>query len=141
MKWTVADIASPNANAEGVWTVSNNAMAGTYSQSFTFTITITCVVNSISVTSEPLDATHNLDAAAFNTIALVLVQDSSCSLPYTYTHAFKKDGVTTTQPTWLSWDAQSLMWNVAQISSPNANAIGVWRAITTATAGGGSSTT
>lgn len=77
--WTVATITSPNTAAVGTWTVSNNAMAGTYSQPFTFTITVSCVVSTLTNTSQPADASYDLDGAGFTTAALTFTQTSACA--------------------------------------------------------------
>jgi membrane-bound inhibitor of C-type lysozyme len=38
-------------------------------------------------------------------LSLDLTQVNNCQLPYTYTHAVKKNGVVIAQPAWLVWNA------------------------------------
>lgn len=134
--WSIF-ISSPATNQLGVWTVENTATAAGVSQTFTFTITVACVISSFTVNSQPSPTySYNLDAPGFNTTALSLTQVSNCQQPFTYTPSFTLNGTATTQPSWLMWDAATMMWQVAMIASPSPAALGAWGVSNLASAGG-----
>ena len=55
--------------------------------------------------SKPADTTYYLNQGSVQTLPLDLTQVNNCQLPFTYGgESYKKDGIFTTKPTWLTWD-------------------------------------
>jgi hypothetical protein len=64
------------------------------------------------------------------TLALLVSQTSACNYPYTYTHAVKKDTVSITQPSWLTFDDTTKQYSMTVTAPPD---VGVYEITATTT--------
>lgn len=66
---------------------------------------IVCTVSTLTITSKAADKNpHILNSGAFTTAPLVITQTDACVFPFTYSHAYTKDGSSIAKPSWLNFD-------------------------------------
>ena len=90
---------------------------------------IVCTVTSLTATSQAADKTFILNATAFMTNALTIIQNAACNFPYTYTNAYTKDGTALgSSPSWLTFSTTQFTMAATAVAD-----IGVYVITTTTT--------
>ena len=108
---------------------NTNNMSTALSQNYSFQLTVSCIVTSLTITSQVADTTYTLNHGVLLTAPFTLVQDKICDYPFTYTTAIKKDAVTV-NPSWITFDSETRKFTIMNITDHSV--VGVYIVTSTA---------